>query len=291
MVSKSHSTLSIVKQCEFLGVSRSTWYAKPNSESALNLELMDKMDRHYMDHPYKGAPRIYVYLTKDLGYEVSQNRVDRLYYKVMGLRAIMPGPHTSKRNKKHTVYPYLLRDLCIEYPGHVWATDITYIGVENGFMYLTAVIDVFSRKIMNWSLSNTMSASWCSEMIQEAFELNGTPKILNTDQGVQYTSNQFVETVLNSNCRLSIDGKGRATDNALIERFWRSIKYEKLYLNRPKDANELYLLIAEYMEYYNNERRHSSIEDKKPAQVYGTEFTTLQQTQPSLPVKGRALVW
>lgn len=117
MVSKSHSTLSIVKQCEFLGVSRSTWYAKPNSESALNLELMDKMDRHYMDHPYKGAPRIYVYLTKDLGYEVSQNRVDRLYYKVMGLRAIMPGPHTSKRNKKHTVYPYLLRDLCIEYPG------------------------------------------------------------------------------------------------------------------------------------------------------------------------------
>lgn len=136
-----------------------------------------------------------------------------------------------------------------------------------------------------------MSASWCSEMIQEAFELNGTPKILNTDQGVQYTSNQFVETVLNSNCRLSIDGKGRATDNAFIERFWRSIKYEKLYLNRPKDANELYLLIAEYMEYYNNERRHSSIEDKKPAQVYGTEFTTLQQTQPSLPVKGRALVW
>jgi putative transposase len=254
--------------CELLQVCKSSLYYQPKQESSLNLKLMELMDVHYLEHPYKGAPRMYKYLTLDCGFKVSRNRVDRLYYEVMGLRAIMPGPHTSKRNKDHKVFPYLLRDLEIRGPNQVWATDITYIAMEKGFMYLTAVIDLYSRFIVGWKISNTMEANWCAELIEECMLEYGKPEIINTDQGAQYTSEIFVSTVIESGVKLSMDGKGRATDNAFIERFWRTIKYERLYLIAPQDGNHLFHLINDFIKEYNYSRRHSSINDYHPAFLF-----------------------
>lgn len=161
-----------------------------------------------------------------------------------------------------------MRDLKITQPNQVWATDITYIPMAKGFMYLTAIIDVYSRKVMNWSLSNTMDAEWCAELIEEAVLLHGKPEIINTDQGSQYTSNEFVNCALGHKIKLSMDGKGRATDNAFIERLWRSVKYEKIYLNPPEDGLHLFEMLADYFHYYNNERRHQSIDNETPNSVF-----------------------
>ena len=229
---------------------------------------MRLMDEHYLDHPYKGANRMHIWLTRDKGYQVSKNRIERLYYKVMGLQAVMPGKHTSRRNKAHKVYPYLLRNLTVERPKQVWAMDITYIPMKKGFMYLTAIIDLYSRYIVNWSVSNSMDADWCTEVVQEAVEQHGKPEIINTDQGSQFTSEKFTTYVLSNNIKLSMDGKGRAIDNVFIERFWRDVKYEKIYLNPPKDGTDLYVKVAEYMNYYNYERRHGVIDDLRPVDMY-----------------------
>lgn len=180
----------------------------------------------------------------------------------------MPGVHTSRRHKAHKTYPYLLRNLSINRPNQVWATDITYIPMKKGYMYLVAIIDLYSRYVVNWSVSNTMNAEWCKQTLQEAIQMHGRPEIINTDQGSQFTSEVFSQYVLKQGIRLSMDGKGRAIDNAFIERLWRSVKYEKLYLNPPKDGIDLYLLLAEYFNYYNIERRHTGIEDMKPEQLY-----------------------
>ena len=232
---------------------------------------MRLMDQHYLDHPFKGARRMHIWLTKDKGYHVSSNRIERLYYQVMGLRAIMPGKHTSRRCKAHKVYPYLLRNLKVNRANQVWATDITYIPMKRGFMYLVAIIDLYSRYVVNWSISNSMDAEWCQQVLEEAIEQHGKPEIINTDQGSQFTSEVFSEYVLNQDIRLSMDGKGRATDNAFIERLWRSVKYEKIYLNPPKDGTDLYLKVAEYMDYYNHERRHEGIDDEIPSRLYPTK--------------------
>ena len=268
MIDKDHVQLSIVKQCELLNVSRAGLYYKPAKTSDLNLELMRLIDEHYLEHPYMGARRMHVWLKEDLSYNISLNRIENLYYNKMSLRSILPGPHTSKRNKEHKTYPYLLRDLRINKPNQVWATDITYIPMEKGFMYLIAVIDLHSRCLVHWSVSNSMEAEWCSEFIQEAFDKYGTPEILNTDQGSQFTSDSFTTTVLSSGVKLSMDGKGRATDNAFIERFWRSIKYEKIYIHPPKNGKDLYEKVKEYIYYYNEERRHSSLDDLVPTTQY-----------------------
>lgn len=268
MISKGHSKLSIVQQCVLLSIHRSGLYYKPRGESELNLELMRLMDEHYLHHPFKGARRMHVWLTKDKGFKVSRNRIDRLYYKVMGLRAIMPGRHTSRRCKDHKIYPYLLRNLSVTRPNQVWAVDITYIPMQKGFMYLVAIIDLYSRYVVNWSVSNSMDAEWCKEMLEEAIQMHGKPEIINTDQGSQFTSDIFAEFVLGQGIKLSMDGKGRAIDNAFIERLWRSVKYEKLYLNPPKDGLDLYLLLAEYFSYYNEERRHEGIADEIPRNLF-----------------------
>jgi putative transposase len=268
MVSKSHKVISISRQCELLDISRSSFYFRSNGESELNLELMRQMDEHYLWHPYKGAGQMHLWLTKTLGYNVSLNRVERLYYRLMGLRSVLPGPHTSKRCKEHKVYPYLLRNLKIEKPNQVWATDITYIPMEKGFLYLTAIIDVNSRYVVNWSISNTMDAQWCAEVFEEAVQRHGRPQIINTDQGSQYTSEEFTEAVKKQKVKLSMDGKGRATDNAFIERLWRTVKYEKIYLNPPTSGKHLSKMVDNYFEYYNEKRWHSSIEDNTPEQVY-----------------------
>jgi putative transposase len=270
LIELNHKELSINKQCELLKVNRSSLYYKPSKESDLNLKLMRLMDEHYLKHPYKGAERMYKWLTMDKGYKVSLNRIERLYYKVMGLRSVLLGPHTSKRHKDHQVYPYLLRDLKIERNNQVWATDITYIPMEKGFMYLTAIIDIKSRYVLHWSLSNSMDAQWCAEVLEEAIAKHGKPEIINTDQGSQYTSEIFTNAVLSKGIKLSMDGKGRATDNAFIERLWRSVKYEKVYLYPTGKPLKLVLLLEAYFDYYNNERRHSSIDDKTPAELYNT---------------------
>ena len=268
MISKDHSKLSIAKQCSLLGIHRSGLYYKPKQESPLNLELMKLMDEHYNYHPFKGATRMHTWLTLDKGFDINHKRVERLYYDVMGLTAIMPGRHTTKRNKAHKTYPYLLRNLKVTRPNQVWATDITYIPMEKGFMYLTAIIDLYSRCVLNWSVSNSMDADWCAEVLQEAIDMYGTPEIINTDQGSQYTSEIFVTTVLSNNIKLSMDGKGRAIDNVFIERLWRSVKYESVYLNPPKSGVDLYHQMHYYFTFYNTERRHQGIDNQIPEKRY-----------------------
>ena len=268
MIRKGHFNLSLVKQCSLLKIHRSGLYYQPKEESSLNLQLMREMDEHYLHHPFKGARRMHVWLSKDRGYKVSRNRIERLYYKVMGLRAVLPGKHTSRRNKSHKTYPYLLRNLTINRPNQVWATDITYIPMKKGYMYLTAIIDLHSRYVLNWSVSNSMDATWCKEMLEETIEMHGKPEIINTDQGSQYTSEEFSSFVLKNDIKLSMDGKGRATDNAFIERLWRSVKYEKIYLNPSENGVQLYSLLNEYFKYYNYERRHQSIKYEIPINIY-----------------------
>ena len=268
LVERQHPHLSIIQQCMLLCIHRSGLYYKPICESEINEELMRLIDKHYLEHPYKGAPRMHTWLTEDLGYKVSRNRIDRLYYRVMGLRAILPGPHTSKRSKGHPVFPYLLRDLKITHANQVWATDITFIPMAKGFMFLVAVIDLHSRMVLSWSLSNTMEAEWCVEVVREAIERYGKPEIFNTDQGGQFTSNVFSQFILGHGMRLSMDGKGRATDNAFIERFWRTLKYEHVYLYPSQDTIELYHGISGYIEWYNGCRRHSSLQNQRPKEVY-----------------------
>jgi putative transposase len=267
MIRKDHSKLSLVKQCEVLNLHRSGLYYTPKGESALNLQLMREMDEHYLHHPFKGAQRMHVWLTKDQGYKVSKNRIDRLYYRVMGLRAILPGRHTSRRCKEHRVYPYLLRNLTVTRPNQVWATDITYIPMEKGYMYLVAIIDLYSRFVVGWSVSNSMDATWCKQTLEQAIQEHGAPDIVNTDQGSQFTAEEFSSYVLSQGIKLSMDGKGRAKDNAFIERLWRNIKYEKIYLSPPKDGLDLYLQVAEYFNYYNTKRRHQSLNYQIPEQL------------------------
>ena len=235
---------------------------------------MRLMDEHHLHHPYKGARRMHTWLTRDKEYKVSLNRIERLYYRVMGLQAIMPGKYTSKRCKAHKVYPYLLRNLKVTHSNQVWAIDITYIPMEKGFMYLCAIIDLHSRYVVNWSVSNSMDSEWCRETLEEAIEVHGVPEILNTDQGSQFTSEVFTHFVQSNNIKLSMDGKGRATDNAFVELLWRSVKYEKLYLNPPKDGMDLYQKLKDYMEYYNYQRRHQSLSDNRPADVYVSHIPT-----------------
>lgn len=263
----AESDLSKSAQCRILGLHRSGLYYENRGESALNLELMRLMDMRYHYHPYEGAPRMHDYLTLDEGYKVSKNRVARLYYDVMGLQAIIPGPHTSKRNKEHKVYPYLLRGLEIIRPNQVWATDITYMPLPKGFMYLTAIIDLYSRYVIHWSVSNTMEAKWCQELLERGMEKCGVPEIVNTDQGVQYTSKVFTEFILESGSKLSMDGVGRATDNAFIERLWRTVKYENVRFSEYTDGLKLVKGMDDYFPKYNN-RRHSSLGKQRPNDVY-----------------------
>ncbi len=253
MVSKDHPKSSIERQCKFLKLHRSGLYYKPQGESKLNLELMRLMDEHYTHHPFKGARRMHTWLTLDKGYKVNKKRIERLYSRVMGLRAIMPGKHTSRRNKEHKVYPYLLRNLIVDRTNQVWAIDITYIPMRKGFMYLVAIIDLHS---------------WCKETLEEAIDVHGHPEIINTDQGSQFTSDIFTHSVLSRNIKLSMDGKGRAIDNVFIERLWRSVKYESIYLNPPESGADLYRQLNTYFNFYNHQRRHQGIENEIPYNRY-----------------------
>lgn len=266
MVDKT-SKISQRRQCELLSIHRSSLYYKPKSESALNLHLMKIIDRQYIATPFYGVPRMRNFINAAYGYKISLNRVERLY-KLMDIRAVGPNPNTSKPGKTAYKFPYLLRDLEITRTNQAWAADITFIPMLRGFMYLFAIIDLYSRCIVNWSISNTMSAQWCVAAIREAFLLHGKPDIFNTDQGSQFTSDLYVDLLNEQGVQISMDGKGRAIDNIFIERFWRSYKYEYLYLNPPNGGVELYKGTEEYMRFYNHERGHESLDYKKPAEVF-----------------------
>lgn len=263
--------LSITRQCELIEVPRSSFYYQPVMESELNLELMRLIDKEYLLHPWLGVPRMTTWLRKDKGYKVNPKRIERLY-RLMGLSAIGPKPNTSRKGKGsgHRVYKYLLKGLKIERCNQVWAMDITYIPVKGGYLYLCAIIDLCSRFLVGWSLSNTMSSLWCRETLQTATQQYGVPEILNTDQGSQFTAYEFCDWVTHPDqgIRLSMDGKGRAIDNIFIERLWRSLKYEHVYLFPAEDGVACYQGIKSYFEYYNKQRRHQGLENQTPSSIY-----------------------
>jgi len=228
---------------------------------------MKLMDEKYSRPPFTGVGAMTAYLRHDCCRLVNVKRIRRLY-NLMELRAIAPGSHTSKPCPENKVHPYLLRNLTITRNNQAWDIDITYIPVEHGFMYLVAIIDLHSRFIVGWSLSNTMDAEWCRDIVKAAVKQHSKPEIINTDQGSQFTSEVFAGYVVDSEIELSMDGKGRAIDNVFIERFWRSIKYEDIYLKAYSNGTELYRGVKDYMEYCNYERRHSNIGEKRPSDVY-----------------------
>ncbi|MGC9424241.1 IS3 family transposase [Vibrio sp.] len=260
--------LGIKRQCELLEVCRSSFYYIPQQEGFDNQELMKLIDKQYMETPFYGVPRMTEHL-RELGHQVNPKRIRRLY-RLMDLHALGPRPNTSRPHKGegHTVFPYLLRNMAITRPNQVWAMDITYVPVSNGYMYLVAIIDIYSRYIVGWSLSNTMTASWCKECLELAVSRYGKPEMVNTDQGSQFTSPVFTGFVTGESITFSMDGKGRAIDNIFIERFWRSIKYEKIYLEPSDDGLELFGKIKDYMEFYNIRRQHQSLGYKRPEQLF-----------------------
>lgn len=267
MVVTSHPRLSLKEQCDILSISRSGLYYKPKGENALNQTLMKAIDRHFLEHPYYGVERMTDYLNMDLGYNVNIKRVRRLY-KLMNLRTVYARPRTTRHNPNHAVYPYLLKGLDINRPNQVWQTDITYIPMFRGFMYMAAIIDVYSRKLLNWSISNSMTSEWCKELLEDTIQMYGAPEIHNSDQGSQYTGLDYINVLKQHNIKISMDGRGRALDNVYIERFWRSVKQEKIYLNPPNGGLELYQMVREYIGFYNEKRRHTEIGKVPPDQKY-----------------------
>lgn len=267
MVQK-HPDLPIRQQCNLLGIHRSGLYYQPVPESEENLCIMRLMDEQYLKTPFYGLPRLRQWLMSQ-SVVISKSRTRRLM-NLMGWQTIFRKPNTSKPNKEHKVYPYLLRGLRIERPNQVWAIDITYVPMKHGYMYLFAIIDHYTRYVVNWSLSNTMTASWCCEVIKEAIEQNGQPEIINSDQGSQFTSDEYISLLEDREnpIAISMDGKGRAIDNIFIERLWKSVKYECVYLKAFEDGVELYNGLDEYFRFYNQERMHQSLQYKTPSSVY-----------------------
>lgn len=264
-VNFKHKKMSVRQQCSILGICRSGLLYTPIGTSELNLDLMEKIDKKYTDHPFYGRPKMTELLKKE-GYQINGKRVGRLMQK-MGIMAIYPKPNTSIRNKAHRVYPYLLRGRDITRSNEVWCADITYIRTEKGFMYLVAIMDWSSRYVIAWELSNTLDGDFCVRVLKRALAL-GKPEIFNTDQGSQFTSDRFTQTLLDQGIQISMDGKGRALDNVFIERLWRSLKYEMIYLRQFESVPELKSAIRAYLHFYNTERIHQGLAYKTPKEVY-----------------------
>lgn len=268
MIDTDHPSLSIRRQCELVGLSRASLYYQPACESALNLALMRRIDEQYLRTPFYGWPRMTAHLRRQ-GYVVNPKRIRRLM-QMMGLVAIYPKPNTSKRDDAHKIYPYLLRGLKIVRPNQVWSADITYVPMMHGFMYLVAIIDWYSRYVLSWQLSNTLDGRFCHQTLLQTLNL-ARPEIFNTDQGVQFTARLFTNTLQAAGVRISMDGRGRAFDNIFIERLWRSVKYENIYLNDYATVPDLDQGLAQYFSFYNYERPHQSLSYQVPAEVYFLE--------------------
>ena len=266
MIETSHPGLSLVRQCALIGISRSVWYYEPKGESELNLRLMRLIDEQYLRTPWYGSRQMARHLRR-LGHGVGRKRVRRLM-RVIGLRSVAPQPNTSRRAPGHKVYPYLLAELDVERPNQVWCADLTFIPMAHGFLYLVAVMDWHSRKVLSWRLSTTQDAACCVEALEESLERYGRPEIFNSVQGSQFTSAAFTGVLQAQGVRISMDGKGQWTDNVFIERLWRSLKYECVYLNAFENFRDAQRQIRSWMDYYNDERPHSRLDDLTPSEVY-----------------------
>ena len=258
--------LSLVKQSALLGLHRSGLYYQPVAVSEEEVMLMNLLDKQYLKTPFYGCRKMQVFL-QGQGYQVNHKRVRRLM-RVMGIEAIYCRPNTSAPNKAHKIYPYLLKGLSITRANQVWATDITYVPMQKGFMYLMAIIDLYSRCVLEWSVSNSMEAEWCAHTLKKALSRYGKPDLFNTDQGSQFTADLFVEVLLSNQIQPSMDGKGRAIDNIFVERLWRSVKYEDIYLKSYHDGWHLEQGMEAYFRFYNQERAHQSLNLQTPQQVY-----------------------
>lgn len=269
MVVAEHPQLSIARQCELLGVARSSYYYQPQAPPEEELTLLRLLDEQYMKTPFYGSRRMAVVLHQK-GYPVGRKRVQRLM-RQLGIEAIYPKPKLSKANPEHRVYPYLLRGLEVAKANQVWCTDITYLPVLKGHFYLVAIMDWYSRKVLSWRISNTLEVGFCLEVLEEAMARYGTPDIFNSDQGSQFTSNRFTERLSAAGVAISMDGRGRCHDNIFIERLWRSIKYELIYLRAFEDGHHLNQEVTRWFDWYNRERPHQALDYSTPEEVYSEE--------------------
>ena len=262
--------LPVVRQCQLANVARATVYAPKVSAvvDEIELELLRLLDEEYTRHPFFGSRKMVLFLQQE-GHAVNRKRVQRLM-RVLRLVAMVPSPNTSKKHPQHKVYPYLLRGLAVVRPNQVWSADLTYIRLAHGFVYLVAIIDWYSRKVLAWQLSNTMDVGFCMACLDTALSEYGAPEIFNTDQGSQFTSDQWIGKMQENGIKISMDGRGRALDNIFVERLWRSVKYEDIYPKSYAQMQELLLGLAEYFVFYNGERFHQSLGYKTPNEVYET---------------------
>jgi putative transposase len=270
LIDHKHSRLSVLRQCDLIGLPRSSLYYRAQGEDAQNQQLMRWIDREYTAHPFFGVRRMTAMLGR-LGQTVNEKRVRRLM-RVMRLEVIYPKPKTSLKNKGDLEYPYLLKGLLIDRPDQVWATDITYIPLQRGWVYVAAVMDWFSRYVLSWEMSNTLDSSFCVEALKKAMSL-GTPEIFNSDQGSQFTGEAFASVLKDAGIRISRDGVRRAYDNIFVERLWRSLKYEEVYLRDYQMIPEARRGISDWFEFYNHQRPHQALNYRTPAEVYGISKT------------------
>jgi putative transposase len=266
VVDKGHPMLSIRRQCDLLRLNRSTFYYRPIGESPANLALMRRIDELFMELPFFGSRQMRNTL-RDEGHRVGRERVRRMMRK-MGLMAVYRRPRTSQPHPQHKVYPYLLRKMSITKPNQVWCADITYIPMKRGYLYLVTIMDWYSRAVLSWRLSNTMDADFCVAALEEALNRYGVPEIFNTDQGSQFTSYEFTRTLREAGTRISMDGRGRWLDNIMIERLWRSLKYECVYLRETETGSEMRRALAWWFDFYNTRRPHFAFDGRKPMDVY-----------------------
>jgi putative transposase len=271
-IEPEHPRLSIVRQCELVSISRSGFYHRPVGEAPLNLELMRLIDAQFLEAPWYGSRQMARHLRRE-GYAVGRKRVRRLMAK-MGLAPIYQRPRTSTPHPEHRVFPYLLRGLAVDRPNQVWCADITYLPMRRGFLYLVAVMDWATRKVLSWRVSNTLEAEFCLEALEEAMARFGTPEIFNTDQGSQFTSPRFTGLLQRAGVRISMDGRGRWMDNVFVERLWRSLKYECVYLHAFETGSELRTGLTKWIGYYNAGRPHSALAGRTPDEAYGADEVT-----------------
>ena len=278
-VEKAMATMSVIRQCGLLELSRSTFYYQPLGENAYNLALIRLIDEQFTKRPFYGVPRMTVSLRR-LGYGVNPKRVRRLM-RVMGLEAIYPKPRLSANGSDHKIYPYLLKGVTVDRPDQAWATDITYIRLTHGFVYLIAILDWYSRYVVSWELSTTLDSGFCLEALRKALRIS-KPEIFNTDQGSQFTSTNFTGLLEKHDIKVSMDGRGRVFDNIFIERLWRSVKYEEVYLHDYQTVPAARAHLSDYFGFYNTERPHEALGYRTPHEVYFGTRSALAQASAAM---------
>jgi putative transposase len=287
MITREHPELSLSRQCVVLSISRSSFYHAPMGESPETLALMRRIDELFMKYPFYGSRQMARQLRRE-GVRVGRHRVRRLM-RLMGLAAIYQAPRTSDPHPAHRIYPYLLKGLAIDRPNQVWCADITYIPVQRGFLYLVAIMDWATRHVLAWRLSNTMDARFCVEALEEALDRYGPPEIMNTDQGSQFTGSAWITTLTGAGVQVSMDGRGRYMDNIFIERLWRSLKYEAVYLHELTDGFRAEQVIREWIDFYNGDRPHSALGGRTPAEAYSAKWPVdMMDKADALPTSPQA---